>query len=499
MRLGVKHEKQQPIVRADFSGGLNTSANVDGIAENQLSVALNVEIDQATRRLRTVAGTIDLLKFTDIFAAAYDEINHALLLVTRDRRVYAVDEFTGEIAGSFGTLSGSLYPICAAWEDGLLIASGGRLQYFNGSQLLTINSPVATSVYVRAGRILVTDDNNVRYSGVGDETNWTEDSNDDSSSKFVEAGYKDGGKLIAMTNLSSDVILIKNNHRVYRLNGEFPNWSIVEISRNVEVSGRLGVCSIADSVFVLGRNEVQNIQTTNAYGDMKPQNIATLITKEIQQLPADTKLRYVPPLSQIWAIAGKNVLMFDLTTNSWYKREFNSAVVDVLSIGDAVIVVKGDRVSRLDNSTFYDAGAPLNWKWQGQRLTSQHDYLLKRTQVSVTPLSPTLYAGHIRVGAVIIGLPIAERNLKIYHNKSPIYKNRVKICLTGRRRFTYSKGEPIYENLSPIYGNTQKIFSHPTIIKESRNVFRSKFLDIGGRGSMGGILFNAIILDLAEV
>lgn len=35
MKLGVKHQNQQTIVRADFSGGLNTSANVDGIAENQ--------------------------------------------------------------------------------------------------------------------------------------------------------------------------------------------------------------------------------------------------------------------------------------------------------------------------------------------------------------------------------------------------------------------------------------------------------------------------------
>lgn len=52
MQLGVKHQKQQTIVRADFSGGLNTSANVDGIAENQLSVAVNVEVDHATGRLK---------------------------------------------------------------------------------------------------------------------------------------------------------------------------------------------------------------------------------------------------------------------------------------------------------------------------------------------------------------------------------------------------------------------------------------------------------------
>ena len=59
MRLGVKHQNQFQIVHADFSGGLNTSTSSDGIAENQLARAVNVEVDHATGKLRTVAGTIE--------------------------------------------------------------------------------------------------------------------------------------------------------------------------------------------------------------------------------------------------------------------------------------------------------------------------------------------------------------------------------------------------------------------------------------------------------
>ena len=244
---------------------LNTE---DGIAENQLSFAVNVEVDHATGRLKTVAGTTDVWHFPKIFAAAYDEINDKLLLIDEDKKVYAADFETKIISDELGTLSGDLYPITTSWEDGLLIASGGKVQYFNGENFMTIEeSPNATGVYIRAGRVLVTDENNVRYSGVGDETNWTEDTGDDSSSKFVEAGYKDGGKLIGMTNLSSDVLLIKDNRRLYRLSGEYPDWSISEVSRNVEVSGRLSFCSVADSIFILGRNEIQSIQTTSSYGD----------------------------------------------------------------------------------------------------------------------------------------------------------------------------------------------------------------------------------------
>ena len=228
MRLGRKHQNQTSIIRADFSGGLNTSVLVDGIAENQLGECLNVEADHSTGRLKTVAGTVDVMTSnSEIFAAIYDEINNIILTVTADKSVYH-----GTV--KLGTLIGDLYPIYCAWEDGVLIASGGKLQYYNGSSLTTIaDSPICSSVYVRAGRVVVTDDKNARYSGVGDETNWTEDTNDDSTSKFLEVGYKDGGEVLGFVSLSQDIMFIKSNRHVYRLSNEFPNWVLNEVSRNV--------------------------------------------------------------------------------------------------------------------------------------------------------------------------------------------------------------------------------------------------------------------------
>lgn len=481
MRLGVKHAQQQPVIRADFSGGLNTTSNMDGIAENQLAAAVNVEIDHATGRLKTVAGTVDLVHFANIFAAAYDEINEKLLLVTQSKLVYALDLTTRRISGVLGTLNGTLYPISTPWEDGLLLASGDKLQYYNGKKLITIeNSPVCTGVYVRSGRVLIANADTVYFSGVGDETNWEEDTNDDSSSKFLEVGYKDGGKVVGMVNLSSDVLFIKDNHRVYRLVGEFPDWAVTEVSRNVEVSGRMSICAVADSVFILGRNELQNIQTTNAYGDMKPQNVATLIAQEIQSLPANATLRHMPALNQVWAISGRLVLTYDLVTQSWYKRKFNSNVVDAISIGDEVVIVKNDRVSRLDAASFDDAGLTLRWQWQGQRMISQHDYLLKRTQVSFVPINVGDIAGEVIVGGVVINLPPERIN-------------------ASRQRYLSPPDQRIYYNREPIYDNPKPIFSRTTVLAESRNVYRNKFLDIGGFGSTGGIIFNSIILDVAEV
>lgn len=498
--LSTKHARQQQLSMVDFSGGLNTSASMAGIEANQLYDVLNMELDSVTNRLKTVAGTVDVFSVANktIVAGAWDEINDKFILVDSNKKVYASD-----LSGltEVGTLSGNLYPICASWEDGLLIASGGKLQYYNGSALVTLDSsPLSTSVYTRAGRVVVTTENEVHYSAVGDETNWAEDTGDYSSSVWVEAGYKDGGKFVGMAALSQDMLIFKDNRRVYRLSGEFPNWSIVEVSRNVECLSRTAFVSIANNVVVLGRNEVQAMQPTTDYGDVKPEGIGSKVARELAQLAQNTRVRFIPPLSQVWFIGtGGKVLILDTIHSAWFKRQFNSEIVDVIAVGNTVYVIKPDRISKLQDSTFNDSGKSLAWRFQAKRIESHNEYLLKRTQVSIMPYSSDVYSGYIKVGGVVLALPISASSLKIYHNRAKIYKNKTKIYGAGRSKGLYVSGEKIYQNPMPIYGNRTKIFSRRDIIKESRNVFRSKYLTVEGYGTAGGFLLNGIALDLVEV
>lgn len=222
------------------------------------------------------------------------------------------------------------------------------------------------------------------------------------------------------------------------------------------------------------------MQTTADYGDMKSQNVATLIERELINLSDDAILRYVPSLSQIWAISGTVALMFDLVTQSWYKRQFNSKILDVLSIGDEVLIIKPDRVSKLEEETFFDSDKALTWHLQCKRRISHYNYFLKHTAVSFTPLDETLSKGQVRAGAVVVDLPIFNYNGE-------------------RRQFIFSRGERIFNNYELIYDNPQPIFNRPTIIAENRNVYRSKFLDITGRGTAGGMILNSITLDVVEV
>ena len=119
--------------------------------------------------------------------------------------------------------------------------------------------------------------------------------------------------------------------------------------------------------------------------------------------------------------------------------------------------------------------------------------------MSVIPLSSELYAGQISVGAVRVPLPVPAMNMEMFGNKSPMYKNQTKIPLSERRRYVYTKGEPVMDDIMPMYGNDTPVLKRQTYIKVSKNIFRSKFLDIVGTGSTGGFLLNGIVMEIAEV
>lgn len=503
MRIYSKHaEMQTTVVKADFSGGLNTEASVNEIAENQLAEVVNMELDVATGRLKTVAGTSDILRTENIFAVIYDSVNELMLVVKNDRQVYLAD-FEGNVGSeSVGKLSGSLYPKYAAWNNGVLIASGDRLQYFDGATLSTTDSPIADEVFVRNGRIVVVHGSTFKYSGVGDVNDWREDNNRENASKFVEVNYKEGSRIIGVVPLSQDILFINNDRKAFRLGGEYPQWTVAEVAKQIECSGRRSLCAVGDDVFVLGNNEASIIQNSY-YGNVKPEDVAMQVHSEIHRLPRDAQVKYLSSLWQVWCIGkGGFVFVYDVRLKSWIKRQFNAEVIDVFEVGNEVYIVKADRVSKLDNGTFKDNGEWLHWRFLSQRLVSHHEYLLKRSTVSVTPLNGERYSGHINCGKVVIPLPIPQLQLEVQGSDNPIYRNKTQVERYGRirgYRLPQPPNEKIFDSAERLSENPHKLFTQDIFVIECRNVFRSKYLDVSGQGTGGRFILHSIVLDIAEV
>lgn len=239
------------------------------------------------------------------------------------------------------------------------------------------------------------------------------------------------------------------------------------------------------------------------YGNVKPEDIAALVKSEIHRLPKNSQVRYIAPLAQVWCIGRDGfVLIYDVLLKSWFKRQFNAEILDVFTAGNEVYLVKRDRISRLDKGTFKDNGEYMSWYFFAQRLVSHHDFLLKRTKISVTPLNHEYYCGQFSCGRVTLPLPIPDTALKICGNDSPIYRNKTRIMRRGRRQSTILPqlpDEKIFWSEQIFPDNRHKVFSPNTFVLESRNVFRSKYLDISGHGQGGGFAVHSIVLDVAEV
>lgn len=515
MRLSSKHQNQQVVELYDFSGGLNTSVVEEQIADNQLAVCVNFDIQTTSGLLKTVSGTSRIMRIGDVgyrlISAAYDALNKHIVLFADDGTVLSASMEDLSTWQTIGTLTGRRVPITVVWEDGLITASGGKLQYIKGSDMETIEtSPdVCKGAYTRSGRIITFDDDNIRYSGVGDETNWTEDTNDESSSVWVEAGYKVGGKLLGMVNMSSDILMIKDNGRLLRLSGDYPEWQITEVARNVDCNNSNSFCNVVNDVYILGGSTIQKVVTTQEYGDMRAANIASAVEKNLISLArVGCKLRYLPALNQIWAINGTpNVLMFDLNVNAFYGRKFNAPVVDAMCIQTDTYIVKENGLDIIDPMSFVDEGNYLEYNLKFKTRLSHYDFLIKRLTWVVTGFGKSYHDVKLSLGNIInIPCPVGhirDNEELVYENFQEVYHNNYKLS-----RHTRRSPRVIYANRGPhVYGNRNRVYANPDyvldieafLVSDQKLRYRAKdiFFRVTGRACQ--FVINKIKYDVVEV
>lgn len=490
MKLSTKHQNMQSVTYNDFSAGLNSSMMEENIAENELREVVNMEIDRNMKLLRTCKGTIDICKFGyDVTSAAYDVINDMFLLFTSDHKIITTRDF--EIFTEAGELTGESPVITTLWEDGVLIASGGKLQYSTKAGVNTLeNSPEhSKGAYIRSGRVLTFDDaDNVKYSSVGEENNWDIDASDPSKALFAQIGYKVGGKILGMVNLSKDILFIKDNGMVFRLENEYPDWKISELGRNIYCKSGLSFCNVGEQVIILGNGILQSVQTTQDYGDMKPMDIGSKVKREISSLDDDTKLRYVPPLNQLWLISHtKYVLIMDCDTGAFFQRTFNESVVDIVCVDEDIYLFRDHAVSKFTEE-FVDGGLPLEFTAKFKSAFSLNEILVKKINFGITPYATSF--------------DDAQSYLKIGKVKLPFPRRRTpgdNIATSQNSFATIQPSTDVYENNRNVFADEE--FATPTniISMRVRCISRTPMvrMQVWGRGFP--FIMNYIGYDWVEV
>lgn len=507
MRLSTKHANQRTVAYRDFSGGLNTTDATESIAQNELARAVNVCLDKSTGLLRTVQGTKEICGDEDLEfdVLMIDPWDGTILVTDKSQNVYKlVDNSLEKVGELTGTQSASY----ATWEDGLVIASGGKLQYYHGTMETLTGSPDnSMGVFVRDGRVWTWNGDTIYLSGVGDETNWTHDNNDASSAQYVQIGYKDRGNIKGVMALSSDVVIFKDNGHAYHLLGQYPDWQVKSIGRQLGIKNYECCLSVNNGVIVLGDGRVQAVDVTQDYGDMKASYISRKVENEIRALNGKVRIRYVPTMSEVWFLSDENktppaeFLTYDVNTGAYFHRRYNSHTMDVAALGEDTYILKSHCLSKVDNDNYLmlDEGEPMEWEFRTVTMVGYNDILLKRVYVDTTPLFDNYVEQKFKFGDVMVygGLPPTAKYLYhnygvMPHNYRYIRDSYLGIEITDTADGVYHNDEHTYKNGT--YCRSVKCFRNDT-----RCVDHRRSIPVRVRGIGGVTLFNQIAMDVVEV
>jgi hypothetical protein len=421
------------------------------------------------------------------------------LLVDTDKNVYTLTD--GVLSSSLGTLTGDLFPEFAAWENGVLVASGGKMQYYNGTAFVTLaNSPAhCNGVFIKTGRVWTYYGETLACSSVGDEETWASVSEVDSSGKTLDVGYKDTGDIVGVTNLSSDILIFKDNGHAYHLYGDYPDWTLKEISRDIHCKGYRACCALANEAMVLSDSMLQSVTTTQAYGDMRASDVSAKVRAEIGALTGGVRLRYLPVLNQMWFVEDKKRILFlDCAKGAYFQRKFTSELRDVWAVGDEVYLLKAHRLQRIKDRSPEDEGRILHWEFWGKTLVSNNEYLVKRMRCHVTPEMDIYHECVFVIGKLPLVARLSRRLTAVYQDPTIVFESPRELY-EPHTEPEYTSSEIVYANPEEVYESDMPLVTASMYKTDKRCVQRLGSVRFIGRGTGSKFLFNSISYEYVEV
>lgn len=361
----------QRIFYPSFDGGLNLSVPSQSLAKNELKEALNVEFSPLTGAMKTRGGLV----WSGRFSSSVDFVipvkgRRGFLARTKGARTLHYFRWNN-IWPVQGTLSGSGDLSIAAWGDSeFVIASGGKLQLFTDSGLPKIetlpNSPSKCRfVFVRNGRVgVVSGDDTITFSHVGDCTQWDNNPDDESTGQFIEIGYKDGMNINAIVPLSRDLIIFKSpddepdKGTIWRLVGDFPEWQVVEAAHNTGTFNNRTVQAVGDDVFYITLAGVATLSSVTAYGEVKTSWPDRKIINALTPLINYTaQLWDIPAKQQLWLLPSENasdIWVLDYIRGIWTKFRFPKNPIHATGVDNRLYIFIDDDLYEVNDNYIQD-------------------------------------------------------------------------------------------------------------------------------------------------
>lgn len=287
--MAQKRGKTKKIVTVkldDLTGGMNIAKSPEFIKDNEVVRLENMEFDVVGSKLRTRRGlSTPLATFNSPVTHVYNDYEmNDFFIFLKNKEVYRY-EF-GKQPTLIGKINGDAErPSCCKWKGSLLIASGAKLQEYNYQTLKTIDSsPNCDIVFTRSSRVVVvkTGSDLLIYSAIGDVNSWNENSNDASARKDVNVGYGDGGDIVAVAELASDVLVFKSNGYIYDVQNEPEEWSITLLANNSDVVSRHACDNINSDIVFVSTRGLKSVKSSQVYANFNVMDIGDNINPELK-------------------------------------------------------------------------------------------------------------------------------------------------------------------------------------------------------------------------
>lgn len=417
MRRTNKHAANV-ITFAALNGGINIALSGEQIAENEMQVCENFLYQRDSQKLVGRGGLSEPI-FTfesDIKELFYDIDTNTSMAFLQDKKAYSlVGSKQPELTGR---LTGSSIPVCAKFKEKLWIASGEKLQYydFSGTNgLFTVmDSPLCDICFERFGRLLVamTGSDRLTYSGTGDGSYWYEDTNDASSSNWIDIGPDDSGDILAVVPLATDMMVIKSNGKVYQFSGDSSTntWAVYNIANNTDPVGIGCAANIGSSVVFLSRRGLKSLNTTMDYGNIAPGDIGDkfngLITKKLFEprifhLKRHRTLLIRP--SSDWSY----FICYNYGVGAATVLRFGLPITSVVERMEDVLVASGNSIYKWDEAYTLDSKLPITYRMKPKDILGANKLLVKSVDTKFT--SDRAGIAKVKTGKLSLEMPTNTR------------------------------------------------------------------------------------------
>ena len=466
-RKSTKHQREQVLRQSDFGGGLNLIVNEEALADNELSQAENWEYAYPTAKLKTRDG-VTLIKNVgvDIDTLFYADNALGAFFYSSNGTLY---KYKSGITTNLGSLLGENLPQFTLWSDKILIASGGSLQSYDGATLDDTGSPDTDIVFTRVGRVVIakTGTDKLIYSGVGDETNWT--IANDGDSLELDIGYKDGGDIISVVPLATDVVVFKSSGSIFRIVGEYPDWAIYEITRSQSALTKFATIQIGNDVFFITATGFMSLKAVQEYGNIKTSSEGYKINEALTAIvDSGARLWNIASKGQIWVRPeySEYIWVYHINIKAWTKFKMLGVVTGHTSFDDGKEYISiGQKIYMIDGTQ--DEGENFYCYLKTKKYVSRNQFLLKRITVHY-------HGATDAVGSLSTGL------------------------LTMPISVLYS-GDIAYLDDDIAYSDDDVLVSADFNKVEMRTSYRTNYIELFIRLQQGSIILKELILNTVEV